>query len=89
MSRMTAPDWFRIITDLIYAGVSMREIGRNIDIELSEQVLRHYRSGTQPLYPRGEALIRFWCSTLNKQQHEIPRVPFVRGHRAQRKEVRA
>lgn len=87
MSRMTSPDWFRIITDLIYAGVPMREIGRQIDVQLSEQVLRHYRSGTQPLYPRGEALIRFWCARLEKESHEVPRIPFVRGHRAQRKEV--
>lgn len=71
--RLTQPDWFRIITDLIYAGLPMRQIGREIDVTMSEALLRAYRSGTQPTYVRGEALVKLWCAKLGKSVDEVPR----------------
>lgn len=83
--RLLAPDWFRIITDLVYAGVPVREIARNLDLKASESLLRSYRAGVQPTYVRGEALIRFWAETLKRDAQEIPRMPWAAGHRATRR----
>jgi hypothetical protein len=83
--RLLAPDWFRIITDLVYVGVPVREIARRLDLKSSESLLRSYRAGVQPTYVRGEALIEFWASTLKRDKSEIPRVPWLAGHRAARR----
>lgn len=84
MTRPTTPDWFRIITDLVYAGIPMREIGRRMDVHLSEALLRSYRAGGEPAYVRGEALVLLWTETFSKTADDIPRKEFVRGHRATR-----
>ena len=84
MTRLTSPAWFTIISDLIYAGVPMREIARRIDVAMCEKVLRHYRAGGQPTYVRGEALVRFWCETLNKQPSDLPRQPWYPPTRIRR-----
>ncbi len=76
MARLSSPDWFRVITDLIYAGISMREISRRVDATMCEKLLRHYRAGGQPNYVRGEALVKLWCDVLNKGHHELPRQPW-------------
>jgi hypothetical protein len=44
-------------------------------------MLRYYRSGGEPLYVRGEALVRFWCDRTGKTVDQLPRKPFARGHR--------
>lgn len=87
MSVLQSPDWFAIITDLIYAGVPMKEIARRLDLGMSGQLLRHYRAGGQPLYVRGEALIQFWADQMGKSVLDLPRKPFVRGHRVARKKL--
>jgi hypothetical protein len=78
---MNSPDWFAIITDLIYQGIPMKEVARHMDAKVSESMLRYYRSGGEPLYVRGEALVRFWCDRTGKTVDQLPRKPFARGHR--------
>ena len=87
MSVLQSPDWFAIITDLIYAEIPMREISRRLDLQMSDSLLRSYRAGVQPLYVRGEALIRFWTETTGKPVAELPRKPFIRGHRVKRRKL--
>ena len=82
---LQSPDWFALITDLIYLGVPMKEISRRMGATASESALRNYRAGAQPLYVRGEALIRLWMETTGKQAEDMPRCAFVRGHRAERR----
>lgn len=84
---LMAPDWFRIITDLIYAGMSMSEIGRAVDAQMSKQLLNNYRAGGQPTYVRGEALVRMWCETIGRTADQIPRAPYTRGHRVERRRL--
>lgn len=83
--RLLAPDWFRIITDLIYAGVTMQEVARRLDLITSESLIRHYRAGVQPTYVRGEQLIRLWAETMKREASEAPRIPWAQGHRAARR----
>lgn len=52
----------------------MREIGRRMNVEMSEAILRAYRGGVQPLYVRGEALLRLWSETTGRPIDEVPRV---------------
>lgn len=89
MSRMTAPDWFRVITDLVYLGISMRDIGRSIGVEVSRDLMRHYRNGTQPLYVRGEALLRLWSEKTGRPVEDVPRVPYIPSHRVSGRRARA
>lgn len=87
MSVLQSPDWFAIITDLIYAEIPMREISRRMDIKMSEALIRSYRSGVQPAYPRGEALLKLWSQATGKSIADIPRKPFIRGHRVKRRKL--
>jgi hypothetical protein len=84
VSRLTSPDWFRVVSDLIYVGIPMKEIARTIDVQMSEALIRHYRSGGQPTYVRGEALIRMWCDKLDKTAQDLPRVPWYPPNRLRR-----
>jgi hypothetical protein len=83
------PDWFRVITDLINLGLSMHEIGRTLGVDFSRDLVRHYRNGTQPLYVRGEALLRLWSQRTGRPVDEVPRVPFYPPYRASGRRVRA
>ena len=83
MKGLTTPDWFAVITDLIYAKVSMRDVSRRLDLRTQESLLRHYRAGGQPTYFRGEALVKLWCETLGKTPDELPRKPYIKGHRVE------
>ncbi len=87
MSVLQSPDWFVIITDLIYINIPMKEICRRMDLEMSDKLLRHYRAGGQPLYVRGEALIKFWAEHTGKSVSELPRKPYQRPHRVERRKL--
>lgn len=84
MSRLTSPDWFRVISDLIYAGVHMKQLARTMDVKMCEGLIRHYRAGGQPTYVRGEALIRMWCEVTGKSQSDLPRQPWYPPTRVRR-----
>lgn len=78
---LRSPDWFAIVTELIYLGVPMKEVSRRMDAQVTESMLRYYRSGGEPLYVRGEALLRFWSEKTGKPASDAPRKEFARGHR--------
>jgi len=78
---LQSPDWFAIVTELVYLGTPMREVARRMDGQLTESMLRYYRSGGEPLFVRGEALIRLWCDKTGKSWDELPRKEYTRGHR--------
>ena len=66
-------DWFRLITDLMQAGIPMRKIGETMGLsQLTGQMLRHYRAGVEPLHWRGEALVAFWCKTTGHPREQRP-----------------
>jgi len=78
---LQTPDWFAIVTELIYLGHSIKDMGRQLDPLITESMLRYYRSGGEPLYVRGEALLRFWSEKTGKAVSQVPMRPFTRGHR--------
>jgi len=77
-----APDWGRIIEDILRAGLSgRREICRVIGVELTDRMISHYSAGTQPTYWRGVALLDLWSRLTKHEQAAAPMREVVRGHR--------
>ena len=81
-------DWGQLISDLIDDGLSQREIGLRMGVELTGRMIGHYARGVQPVHFRGEALIDLWCEQLEKKRCELPTLEMERhrGHRATRRE---
>jgi hypothetical protein len=78
----TAPDWALMIEQLAATGLTPAAIGRAMSTcVLTNQMLRAYRMGVQPLHFRGEALIALWCVTLERHRDDLPMAELIRGHR--------
>lgn len=84
MKRQTVPDWGEMIDALMRAGLTIRQVGDCMSVQVTERMLHHYRNGAQPLHWRGEALIGLWCRTLRRERDEVPLMDLVRGHRVDR-----
>jgi hypothetical protein len=63
-------DWFRLVSDLVQHGVSLRTIWARTDI--AEATLRGYLAGSHPVHWRGELLIQLWCATCNQSRGDVP-----------------
>lgn len=76
-----APDWASLLDDLS-SRMSIRRIATVMGLTmLSESMLRTYRDGVQPMYWRGDALVKLWCETMGKTRDQVPLAPVRRGHR--------
>ncbi len=81
-----APDWAKMIEELSNR-IPVKHIARVMGLTiLSESMLRSYRNGVQPMYWRGEALVVFWCETMNRTREQLPMIPVQRGHRSARRQ---
>lgn len=91
MSERLTTDWWRVITDLQQAGIPLLSIGKALgDVQLTNQMLVHYRAGTEPLHWRGELLLTYWCQIMHKAREDRPMRPQVRGrYRAIGRGIRA
>jgi|PlaIllAssembly_1097288.scaffolds.fasta_scaffold00158_13 hypothetical protein len=76
-----APDWGRIIEDMVAAGHSQADIGKAMNVDLTDRMLSHYRAGVQPTYWRGAALLALWCKVTKRKMETVYMVEVVRGHR--------
>ena len=90
MGERLTTDWWRVITDLQQAGIPMLSIGKAMgDVQLTNQMLVHYRAGTEPLHWRGELLLVYWCEIMGKAREDRPMRAQVKGrYRAIGKGVR-
>ena len=80
MSERLTTDWWRVITDLQQAGIPMLSIGKVMgDVQLTNQMLVHYRAGTEPLHWRGELLLTYWCTMMKKAREDRPMRPQIKG----------
>lgn len=83
-----APDWGKLIDDLIGAGETLRGIAGKMGFTvMTESMVRSYRSGIQPPFWRGDPLVAYWCAVMKQKRDQVPMVPVVRGHRVQRQAV--
>lgn len=73
-------DWWQIITQLQQSGLPLLRIGRAMgDVSLTNKMLVHYRSGTEPLHWRGQMLLVFWAETTGQRIEDRPMREQVRG----------
>lgn len=68
-----APDWGRLLDDLMAKGMSQRGIADAMQLTtITESMLRTWRNGVQPMYFRGQALVMLWCTTMGKELQDVP-----------------
>lgn len=79
-----APDWARLIAEVVQTGLTHAAIGQRMGAMLTTRMLRAYGDGAQPVHFRGEALISLWCDRLKRDRTALPMIEVVRGHRAVR-----
>ena len=80
------PDWAAMIAQMCERGLTYSDIGKATSSMLTHRMVRHYATGVQPLYWRGEQMIELWCATLKLKRENLPMADIVRGHRADRRE---
>ena len=76
-----APDWGRVIDDMVRAKLTLAEIGHAMAVDLTDRMISHYRAGVQPTYWRGAALLKLWTEKTGKTLDTVPMREVVRGHR--------
>lgn len=57
-------DWFRVLSDLDYAGHCNAAVAEALSIPMS--TLRHYKEGKTPSYDNGEAICLYYAHRLNQ-----------------------
>lgn len=73
---MTLPprvDWWRVITDLNYAGYSNGRISAELLVSKS-WVAGVKNDGTEPRYRDGEMLLALWSKAVGKPAAEAPKM---------------
>jgi hypothetical protein len=68
----TAPDWAVMIETIEASGLTLKQIGDACGFQITANMLRHYRRGTQPLYWRGEAIVVLWMRATGKARELLP-----------------
>ena len=83
----TAPDWGRLIRELMGDGMSANEIAGAMGYGcMTDNMVRKYLSGTiQPMYHRGVGLVGLWVTRFQRTHDDVPQAAVIRGHRAQRR----
>ena len=66
-------NWFSVLTDIKYKGVSLTGI-RDVT-GIPESTLRGYKSGSEPKHVDGEKIIKLWCSLTCKSREHLPLEP--------------
>lgn len=65
-------DWWRVITDLGYAGYTRAAVG--VAVGVSKSTIHGWHSGATPRHGDGEALIELWASATGNSRESVPRV---------------
>jgi hypothetical protein len=60
----TVVDFSALMFDLRRAGVKINAIA--IRAHVSRSAVQNYFTGTMPLHPTGERILKFWCATTGK-----------------------
>lgn len=82
--KQTAPDWAAVIQQIVATGLTELEISKQPGVSLSLKAVRYLATGVQPLFHRGDALVRIWCERTGQARELIPTAPVLRGHRMAR-----
>ena len=63
-------DWFRVITDLQYLGMTTLEAAQRLSEP--ESSLRSWKNGSEPRYSSGKRLLDLWCDMTGKSLQGAP-----------------
>ena len=63
-------DWFRVLMDLRYAGMSERDVAGRIGVAAS--TVRGWKMGSAPSHEDGERLVMLWRAVTGKARDELP-----------------
>jgi hypothetical protein len=70
-------DWFRVLTDLKYAGVPINSVA--MMIRVPHGTVKGWKDGAEPKYADGEKLIEFWVQITGRLPDTVPRAqPVIR-----------
>lgn len=64
-------DWFRVLADLQYLGLSNSDVGQRLNIP--KRTVGGWKEGAEPRHCDGEALIGLWCHMTAKTRDALPR----------------
>lgn len=64
-------DWFKVLIDLHYKGLSFASISRKINIPASTIKTWKYQTG-RPKFEEALRLIEFWCEKTGNAPSDIP-----------------
>lgn len=74
---MTLPprvDWWRVITDLNYAGYSNGRIAEELLLVSKTWIARLRNENTEPRHRDGEMLLDLWARVMRCQASDAPRL---------------
>lgn len=63
-------DWFRVLTDMTYAGVSNARVAHLIAVP--ESTVRAWKGGVEPSHHDGHRLLELWCEQSGKDIRDRP-----------------
>lgn len=77
-------DWWRVITDLMQAGLSQREIGRRCNCgHATINSLRNAVTDHEPLYTTGVQILALWMEVRDLGAKDVPMVGTSTGARGE------
>lgn len=65
-------DWFRVLSDLAYAGVNQAAVSEMINIPRS--TIRGWAAGSEPSHDDGYALLEIWIRVTGRPFEDRPMV---------------
>ncbi len=66
-------NWFRLLTDLKRAGLSMYAVADLTGIPRT--TISNYQNGGEPKHYNGEALVELWLQTIDCTRERLPLSP--------------
>lgn len=63
-------DWFRVLTDLAYAGISQAAVSEMINVPRS--TIRGWAAGSEPSHDDGYALLEIWIRVTGRPFEDRP-----------------
>lgn len=64
-------DWFRVLTDLQYAGCPNADVAAYLDVPLS--TARGWKDGSEPNHHDGARLLKLWQAITGKGYEDRPK----------------
>lgn len=68
--RLQRVDWFRVLADLQYLGLTNLDVATRLDIP--RRTVGGWKNGQEPRHVDGDALLELWCEVTGKSRAGRP-----------------